>query len=172
MKLDISKEEFEKLLELAYMGDWMLNGRHDPEERDKDFEPMLQKLYAMAEEQGMGYLIMTDEETGLLKPSPAFDARIDGVEHIAHYDDHVFWDELALRLAERDLQKEVGAEVYKAMRPHEREEKVDELAAGYDDEFEKRGLERLRIEGRMHRARRKRDSLTDRLRKLFDEGKE
>jgi len=170
MNLELDRQELEKLLELAYLGDWMLNGRHDAGDRDKEFEPLLQKLYELAEQEGFGYLIAADEETGGLKPSPAFDARVDGAEFIAHYDDHVFWDELALRLAERDLESEVGSDAYKAMLAHEREEKVDEIAANYDREFEKRGLSRLKIEGlSRRRPARARDTLTERLRKLFDE---
>lgn len=169
MQLELDKEELERLLELAYLGEWMLNGHHGPKDRSKEHDVVLQKLYAAAEEGGLGYLIMTDEETGELKPSPAADARMDAAEFIPHYDDHVFWDELALRLAERDLEEEVGAAVFKAMTPAERDEKVDEIAAAYDKEFDKHDVDHLRVEGGLKKGKGKRDKLSDRIRKLFEE---
>ena len=167
MNLELTKQELERLLELAYMGDWMVNGLHAAEDRVRDHDGALQKLYALAEENGLGYLLETDEESGDLKPSAAFRDRMDLAGHVAHYDDDVFWDELALRLAERDLKEELGTGLDVLPR-EEREARVDEAAEPYDREFDARGVERLRLAGR-EKIRRRRDSITDKLKKLFED---
>jgi hypothetical protein len=168
MSLELNRSELERLLELATLGDWLINGHRPIEERAATHDASLQKLLALAEEEGLGYLVSTEEETGSLKPSEALMARLALAGHVADYDDCVFWDELAIRLAERDLRAELGAAVFDALPPHERHERVDALAQTYDHEFDMRGVDRLQID-RARRARVVRDGLTERLLKLFDD---
>lgn len=167
MKLELSRDEMETLLMLAYLGEWMTNSDH-PDDREARFDAVLQKLYATADEQGLGYLVSTDEESGELAASEALIAKIDTADVIAHYDDHVFWDELAIHLAERDLREEMGKEKFDALRPSERDTMVDARAEAYDLEFEKKGLDRLRING-LKTPSPRRDRLSEKLRKLFEE---
>ncbi len=168
MSFDLTKTELARLLELAALGDWLLNGHRLENERMPSHDDALQKLYAFAEEEGLGYLIAADAETGILKPSDALMARLALAGYVMDYDECVFWDELAIRLAERDVRAEIGAEAFDAMPPLIRQERVDAIAASYDKEFDAQGLERLRLE-RARRARATRDGLTERLLKLFDD---
>lgn len=168
MSLELNRTELERLLELAALGDWLVNGHRPEHERAEAHDAPLQKLFALAEENGLGYLVATDEQTGDLKPSEALLSRLALAGHVAEYDDCVFWDELAIRLAERDLRAELGAAVFDALPPHERHERVDALAETYDREFDVRGVDRLRLD-RARRARAMRDGLTERLLKLFDD---
>ena len=168
MESELSKQELERLVEIAALGDWMLNGHRHDEDPSSDHDAALQKLYALAEAAGLGYLIETDEESGLLLPSAALEARLDIAGWIADYDDCVFWDELAIRLAERDLREEIGKTAFEALSPQARQERVDEIAKTYDDELEKHGLDRVRIEGGA-RHKRSRDAMIDRLKSLFDD---
>lgn len=130
----------------------------------------LQKIYALADEEGLGYLVATDEEIGDLKASPALEARIETAGFIEDYDDCVFWDDLAIRLAERDLRLEIGVRAFDALPAAERRDRVDAIAETYDREFDQRGLDRLQLD-RPARRRRTRDALTERIKKLFDDGK-
>ncbi len=167
MNLELDRKEMETLVELAYLADWMANGIH-PGEGEKKYGGLIQKIYTLAEEEGLGYLIATDPESGGLKGSPALMARIEEADVVGHYDEHVFWDELSLQLAERDLMEEIGETAMRAMRPHELDDKIDEIAAKYDDEFEKNGLKKLRLRGAAKGG--KGDGLADKLKKLFDDG--
>ena len=166
MELTLAKQELERLLELAALGDWLLNGHHPEAGRSGPHDAILQKLYATADDAGLGYLIGVDEKTDRLQPSDALSSRLDG--EIADYDDCVFWDELALRLSERDLREEIGAQAFGSLPAAERQDRVDAGAEAYDREFDARGLERLRLD-RPARSRRTRDGLTERLKKLFDD---
>lgn len=167
MELHLSKAELERLLELAVLGEQMLNG-HLPEGQSSPLhDATLQKLYALADDEGLGYLIAVDEVKDALQPSDALFSRIH--DEIHDYDDCVFWDELAVRLAERDLREELGTHAYDALPPAEREARVDVIAEAYDREFDARGIEGLRLPGERKSVRRKRDALTERLKSLFDD---
>ncbi len=164
MTLPFTTSELERLLELAALGEWLLDG-HRPEGQDSPAHAaVLQKLYALADDEGLGWLIGLDEAADRLKPSEALMARIDG--EVQNYDEAVFWDELAIRLAERDLRDELGAAAFDALPHGERHERAEALARAYDREFERHGLGRLHLET-PRRNRRPRDPLTERLKKMF-----
>ena len=171
MNLEMNRTELERLLEVMYLGEWLLNAHLEPKERSAEHVAALQKLLALAEENSLGYLVETDEETGELRASAALRARIDVAGHIQDYDDCVFWDELALHLAERDLMNEIGKETFKRLPSAERHERVEKLAQQWDAEFDAHGVERLRLPEGAPRARARRDRLMERLQRLFDEPK-
>ena len=165
MRLELSKSEMERLLEIAYLGEEMLNGHRPDGERSAEHDDVLDRLHALAEEEGLDYLVERGED-GATRPSLALETRMDAAGWRQDYDDCVFWDELALRLAERDLRADIGAHAFDALPAGERKERVDALAEAYDKEFDRRGVERLRLD-RPHRVRRAGDALTDRLKRLF-----
>lgn len=167
MELQLTKAELERLLELAALGEQMLNGHLPEGESSPLHDAALQKLYALADDEGLGYLIAVDEAVDALKPSEALLSRLDAEIH--DYDDCVFWDELSLRLAERDLREELGAAAFDGLPAAERQDRVDAAAEAYDREFDARGVGRLRLPDARKPSRRKRDALTERLKKLFDD---
>jgi hypothetical protein len=169
MNLEMNRAELERLLEVVCLGEWLLNAHLDPKEHSAAHEAALQKFLALAEENGLGYLVETDEETGDLRPSAALRARIDVAGYVQDYDDAVFWDELALNLAERDLMNEIGKDSFKTLPPAERHERVEKLAQKWDAEFDAHGVERLGLPEGAPRPRARRDRLTERLKRLFDE---
>jgi len=63
------------------------------------------------------------------------------------YDEDIFWEELKHRLSERDFLESLAKTDKKKLKNIH--EKIPELAKkfyeGYDDEFKKRGIERLRL---------------------------
>jgi hypothetical protein len=44
VKIELTTEEFRKLIELAYLGEWMINAQHDPEFEDESAGALVQKL--------------------------------------------------------------------------------------------------------------------------------
>lgn len=169
MKLELTKSELERLLEIAYLGEEVLNGHRHEGGRSAPHDEVLEKIHALADEEGLGYLVDRDDD-GATKPSQAMETRLEAAGWLQDYDDCVFWDELAVRLAERDLRAEIGTHAFDALPHQERHERVDALAEAYDKEFDARGIERLRLD-RPHRARRGGDALTERLKKLFKDSK-
>lgn len=167
MQLELTRPEMERLLEIAYLAEEVLNAHRADGARSEEHDAVLDKLHDLADGEGLGYLVDRGED-GATRPSLAMKTRLEAAGWLADYDDCVFWDELALRLAERDLREELGARAFDALPEAERRGRVDARAEAYDDEFDRRGVERLRLPtGGRAPKRRTRDALTERLKRLF-----
>ena len=99
MNLELSNKQFRRLLDLAYIGNWILNSTRG-DQRFRDYDEVESLLFARAALEGMPAL---DElYQGEIVPSKAF---IEGGIHeaIAEYENNVFFDILAEDLARRDM---------------------------------------------------------------------
>ena len=97
MQLELSKKEFRRLLDLVYIGNWILNSTRG-DDRIADYDQVESKLFALCRENGMPSLV--ERWNGEDVPSRAFS---DGGIHeaIADYEDTVFYEILAEELARR-----------------------------------------------------------------------
>lgn len=140
MEVSFSVEQYRKLIELAYLGEWMLNAHHGEDHQDEGATQLLQLLMGMAEVEG----IERDPETGQHYLRADWDNVLQD-HKIADYDDHTFWDELTERLAERDLAKRTGQTVEEIDHDEDLLE-LKPLEDRYRHEFEEHGLDRLQIQ--------------------------
>ena len=60
MTIELSEKEFRRLLDLVYIGDWILNSARG-EDRFEDYDNVLEKLFALCPRVGMGALIGLEE---------------------------------------------------------------------------------------------------------------
>lgn len=139
IKLEFTNEEFRKLIELAYLGEWMVNAQHDPEFQDEPAGVIVQKLLAAHKLPDVDL----DAETGEYFMKSAWTERLYD-EYILDYDDHTFWDELTERLALRDLARERGVEADLIIRDDDLMH-LKPLEERYRSELEEHGLDRLDI---------------------------
>ncbi len=139
MKIDLTPDEFRKVIELAYLGEWMINAQHDPEFQDDAADAAVQRLLGAHQLPDVG----RDEETGNYFMESEWTERLYD-DHILDYDDHIFWDELAERLALRDLARERGIEADLVDRD-ENLQQLRILEERYRQEFEEHGLDQLDI---------------------------
>ncbi len=98
MTIDLTEKEFRRLLDLVYIGNWILNSTRG-DDRFEDYDLVQEKLFSLCT-QCMPSLIQRWQ--GHIFPSRAYE---DGGIHeaIADYEDAVFFDILAEELARRDL---------------------------------------------------------------------
>ena len=69
-----------------------------------------------------------------------------GVEQFRReYDDEIFWSELIQRLATRDFVERWGIESLSLISPREEVEKRQPFLRKYIDEFEKHGMQNLKV---------------------------
>lgn len=131
MHMELSKKEFRRLLDLVYIGNWILNSTRG-DDRFADYDQVESKLFGLCREVGMDVLV--EKWQGEDVPSRAF---ADGGIHdaIMDYEDTVFFEILAEELARRDMDYQpVSRENY------------DELVSRMDDyiaEFEAHGTDNL-----------------------------
>jgi len=139
MKFELTPSQYRKLVELTYLGEWLINAHHEPEYQDDDATRILQKLLAA----GPAPDASKDEETG------EYYMNIDWTDqlydhYILDYDDHVFWDELTERLAGRDLARDRGVSLEDINRDDDLLE-LRPLEDRYRSELEEHGIERLNL---------------------------
>lgn len=128
--IDLTDKEFRRLLDLVYIGNWILNSTR-LNDRFEDYDIVQEKLFSLCANNGMQALIQ--RWRGHIFPSKAYE---DGGIHeaIADYEDAVFFDILAEELSRRDLGDDADLASLTA--------RMDE----YMNEFEKNGLENLTID--------------------------
>lgn len=137
MEFQLGPEEYRRLIELVYLGEWMTNAQHDPEHQDEGATDILQRLLSAQAVDGVG----RDVESRKYYLEDSWADRLYD-HYVLDYDDHVFWDELVERLAQRDLARERGV----GPESIDREENLGELRPieeRYRRELEQHGLERF-----------------------------
>lgn len=135
MEIELTKKEYRRLLDMVYIGNWILNSCRE-DDRFQDYDDLEEKLFALAREQGMSSLVQRWED-GHDYPSRAF-AEGGIHEAIADYEDAVFYDILAEELARRDMDAESV--------PQEDMDELNERMDEYYSEFEKNGIENVKVE--------------------------
>ena len=135
MELNLTRRQFRRLLDMAYIGNWVLNSTRG-DDRIRDYDEVESLLFARAREEGMP--VLAEEYLGEIVPSRAF-AEGGIHEAIMDYENNVFFDILAEDLARRDMD-DVPID----------ESNYDELTRridAYIDEFEAHGTDNITIEG-------------------------
>ena len=134
MQIELSKKEFRSLLDLVYIGNWVLNSTRG-NDRFQMYDDLESKLFALCRDNGMKVLV--EEWEGVDVPSRAY---ADGGIHeaIAFYEDNVFYEILAEELSRRDMDyAEITDENY---------EEIMGRMNRYMDEFQLSGLDHLKLE--------------------------
>ena len=134
MKLELTTKQFRRLLDMAYIGNWILNSTRG-DDRFRDYDEVESLLFAKAREAGMTTL--AEDWQGEVVPSRAF-AEGGIHEAIMEYENNVFFDILAEDLARRDMN-------YVPIDESNQQELIQRMDA-YIDEFEAHGTENLTIE--------------------------
>ena len=134
MHIELTNKEFRRLLDMVYLGNWVLNSTRG-DDRFKDYDDLESKLFALCRSNGMDILVEDWNDTVI--PSKAYEAG--GIQQvIALYEDNVFYEILAEELSRRDMGY---ADIT--------EENYDEIIGRMDQymqEFERSGLDRLVLE--------------------------
>jgi len=134
MQIELTDKEFRRLLDMVYIGNWILNSCRD-DDRFEDYDALEEKLFSLCPERGMPAL--SQRWRGHTYPSRAFEEG--GIhEAIADYEDAVFYDILAEELARRDMDAEQVSQ--------EDTEELNARMEEYFQEFEKNGIENVKVE--------------------------
>ncbi len=134
MELSLTSKQFRRLLDMVYIGNWVLNSTRG-EDRFKDYDEVESLLFGRAALEGMSTLAELYE--GEIIPSRAF-AEGGIHEAIMDYENNVFFEILAEDLARRDMDDVPIDE-------HNYEEFANRIDA-YIDEFEAHGTDNITVE--------------------------
>ena len=134
MDLNLSKREFRRLLDLVYIGNWIMNSTRG-DDRFIEYDNLESKLFGLCRVNGMDTLVEDWNDTTI--PSKAYEEG--GIQQvIAYYEDNVFYEILAEELSRRDMgYADITEENY---------EEIISRMNRYIAEFESAGLENLILE--------------------------
>ena len=129
MQINLTNKEFRRLLDLVYIGNWVLNSTRG-NDRFQDYDDLESKIFALSP-------VLSEPWNGTIVPSRAY-AEGGIHEAIAYYEDNVFYEILAEELSRRDMNY-----------PEISEENYDEIMGRmqqYMEEFQISGVDRLVLE--------------------------
>ncbi len=134
MNIELTDKEFRRLLDMVYIGNWILNSARGAD-RFEDYDHVERLIFSKCAKAGMETLF--EVRDGHIVPSAAFENG--GIhEAIADYEDTVFFEILAEELARRDMDFEpIGPENF-----NELTNRIDE----YIEEFEQNGMDNITLE--------------------------
>lgn len=133
MNIELTEKEFRRLLDMVYIGNWILNSTRGTD-RFEDYDHLENRLFSHCIGARMNALY--EIRDGHVVPSAAFENG--GIhEVIADYEDTVFFEILAEELARRDMDFEpIGPENF-----GELTSRIDE----YIEEFEQNGMDNISL---------------------------
>lgn len=134
MMIDLTPKEFRLLLDMAYIGNWVLNSTRG-DDRFQEYDSIESKLFGLCRDTSLHALV--EQWEGQDVPSRAY---VEGGIHeaIAYYEDNVFYEILAEELSRRDMDyPDITDENY---------EEIMTRMDDYMDEFEASGVDHLVLE--------------------------
>lgn len=144
MKINFTKKQFRTLIDLIYAGELVVNGHRMPDEIDEEFLNLQQYIYSFAKQMGYEDLIEYSKKYNAYHETRKYDeSRIH--DFIEESEDEIFWSNLELNLAKRDIAEEYA-------------DKVDELEhtelltlvwrreEEYSQEFYENGLDNVKVD--------------------------
>ena len=134
MELHLTGKQFRRLLDLVYIGNWVLNSTRG-EDRIRDYDQVESLVFSHCLDHGMTPLV--ELYNGDVIPSRAF-AEGGIHEAIMAYEDVTFFEILAEELALRDLDAERATE--------ENYDEVMDRMEQYMGEFEAHGTDHIRVD--------------------------
>lgn len=147
MHLRFSEEELATLVEMlslaANVASW--NRRPGSEDGVAAFEALEDKILGKAKVAGFGDAVSWDAERQRHVVSPEFADQAFFQECYDEFRNENFWEELVIRLADRDLQRSIGKEAWEKLDEEERRRRTSEIEKNYWKEFTDRGIERVAV---------------------------
>ena len=134
MQINLTNKEFRRLLDMVYLGNWVLNSTRG-DDRFQDYDNLESKLFALCRTNGMD--VLAEQWNDTIIPSKAYEEG--GIQEvIAFYEDNVFYEILAEELSRRDMgYADITEENYP---------EIVHRMNQYMCEFESSGLEHLILE--------------------------
>jgi len=147
MLLNISKEEFRLLVEMIQVADYVMHSHElEPSEETADYRELRKKIFSHYKKMGLESLFTFSEKHNDYIETEDSLAESRHMAIMENFVENEFWAQLSQRLGMRDLfEEEEDEEKIKEMGSEVLMEKLGEMSAKYDTEFEAHGLERIVI---------------------------
>jgi len=147
MKIELTEKEYRDLLDILHVADAVMSGHRRTEDiRSTQHRALIQKLYALAREEGLERLIGVNETSHIYSPSSEFEENSMAHVLINEFADHLFWDELINRLSIRDAALMAGGiNGLNALSDNDRQMTEGTIRHRYVEEFSRHGITNLEV---------------------------
>lgn len=147
MHLRLTEPELATLIEMvslaADVAAW--NHKETAQARLANYEELEAKMLDKAAHAGLGDAIEYDEERQCYRMKQNVEPPFFYQECYDEFRNESFWDELAIRLSDRDLARAIGFKNWEALSEEERRSRTNGLEKRYWEEFTKHGVDRVMV---------------------------
>ena len=142
MKIELTKEQLDKLARLVYLGNWMANSWRN-EDVIEEYDEIESLILNEANKHGFSEYSELDEVEKKYVPSHELEEKM--AELVDFYNDNTFWDQLIFRMADRDYVRKYGEEAMSELETDKGMEREKPLLEKYEKEFNEHGLDRIEV---------------------------
>ncbi|MFD2255252.1 hypothetical protein ACFSSA_01060 [Luteolibacter algae] len=145
MHIRFTEQELVTLVEMlslaANVASW--NQQESADQKLAEYESFESKMLEKAANNGLASMIEFDEETQRFRVRRDLEEKTFYHECYEEFRNESFWDELTVRLADRDLARSIGQKAWECMTEEQRREKTIGWEKRYWEEFSRNGIERV-----------------------------
>jgi len=147
MHLRFTDEELAVLIDMVSLAAEVgaLNRRSGSEGKFSRFEELESTLLEKVTHLGFGELIEFEDERQRYRLTAKYLTKSYVQECLDEMRNEVFWEELTLRLAERDVIRKIGLPAWNALNEESRRVQTEPIEKSYWEEFTKRGIDTLHL---------------------------
>ncbi|MGB6222035.1 hypothetical protein [Haloferula sp.] len=147
MHLRFTDKELATLVEMVSLATSvaMWNRKPGAEEGLAAFEGMEQKILEKVKHAGQGSLIEFDEEKQVHQVSLEYQESSFFQECYDEFRNECFWEELVIRLADRDLARVIGKSAWENLTEEQRRERTEKIEKRYWEELTTNGIDRVAV---------------------------
>jgi hypothetical protein len=146
MKINFTKKEYQALVEMLLVADWVIHGHEvEPRVETKPYDDLRKKVLSHYKEMGMEDAFEYVAERDDYYETAEHEERAPHMRFVDEDDEETFWQLLSDKLANRDL---AAQEVVSTAEPLEGEQRVltlFEIIARYEEELAENGLDNVRV---------------------------
>lgn len=141
MKIEVSTDQYKKLLKAFYLGDLVLHSmKEEEDETDDTYVTTEQYFLSLAKQFDCEEYVQYDEELNQYFPTPAMEHEFDPA--MRKYEEEILPDQIAALMARNDVDSRIRAN---QLKQEDAVEVLFELEDRYLDHFEREGFTGLSI---------------------------
>jgi len=144
MEITLTKEQYETLIKLVYLGNWMVNAHRAEDDRLEKFDDLESYVLSFAQHEGLDNCADYDEDADRYYLSREFEES-QVMPYLDEYDRDTFWEELIDNLSYRDFFNAYGEIAVRRMTQEEGFSALQTFVQKYEKEFETHGTDNLVI---------------------------
>ncbi len=147
MHLRFTEEELGVLIDMISLAAEVasLNRRSGAKERFGSFEELENTILEKVTHLGFSDIVEFDEAQQRYRVSTDYLTRSFVQESLDEMRNEIFWEELTLRLAERDVIRKIGLPAWNSLDEKARRERTSSIEKSYWEEFTTRGIDTLHL---------------------------